>query len=88
MDILIFNMYRTVRTTTNSYTQKMLDLKNKPDLKICVIFKICNRSNKTRYSFRDNLPFPLSSLAHLAKVVLLPISILDDDKAGVDNADA
>ena len=32
MDIFIFNVYRTIRTTTKTYKQPLLDFKNKPSL--------------------------------------------------------
>ena len=39
------------------YKQQLLDFKNKPGIKICVILMICKRSKMFRYSFRKDLPF-------------------------------
>jgi hypothetical protein len=77
MDILIFNVYRAVGITTKSYKQKLLDFKNKPDLKFCVIFKICNRFKKNSDIISERIyPSPLSSLVYITKLVLLPFPYL------------
>ena len=75
LDILIFNVHRTVRHSTKTYKQKVLDLKNKPNFKF-ELFTDFNRSEMFRYFFRKNLHSAASSPAELINVVLLPFPYL------------
>ena len=54
MDILIFNVYRTVRHSTKTNKQLLHELKNQHDFGICVIFRFDFRLKTASYSFRKD----------------------------------
>ena len=56
MDILIFNVYKTVRsmTKTNKQHLQLHNLKNPNNFKICIIFNFSHRLKILMFSFRRN----------------------------------
>ena len=57
MDILIFNVFKTVRHTKKATTTASENFKNHQDFKFCVIFRFKSILKTTSYSFREDLTF-------------------------------